>query len=742
MNASSPPRRGRRLVFLGLVGIFAVILSLFALVMPFVTSLADSELRIGEVSAQDILAPYAYTFESQILTEQKREEIVRQVPPVYSPADPGVARARLERLRAALAFISSIRADAYATLKQKQSDLATLEDIQLTQENAVNILALSDTRWQAVQQESIVVLEQVMRNTIRSEQIDTARYSMPALVNLSMSQTQAAIVVELSAAFVAANSFYNDQLTQAAIAEAHQSVTPVKRSFVAGEVIVQRGRAITAVDMEALQVYGLLRTSSPVQRILGAFVLLGVVILYFGMYLTRNPALATDLRALLVVTLLFATFLLAARLVIPGHTILPYVFPLTAYSLVLVTLFGVGMALTTTLPLAILATYGLPNALDLTIFFVLSSFFGVLVLRRAQRVTAFFWSGGIIALSGALVILAYRLPEPGSDWIGLTTLVGAAVLNGLASASISVLLQFLLAQAMGRTTALHLIELSRPDHPLLQFILRNAPGTYQHSLQVASLAEQAAERIGADTLLTRVGALYHDAGKAMNPGFFIENQIAGSLNPHQDLRPDASASTIIRHVNDGLELARKYRLPPSLQAFIAEHHGAMLTRYQYVRAIESAGGDASQVDENLFRYPGPRPQSRETALLMLADGCEARVRAERPKDEQELRALIRSVIDDRVKNRQLDDTGLTLRDLDNIVDSFTANLRGIYHPRIQYPTLEASATPPKAEGTPTGTVLPAPTTPSAELAPPIPSSNAASMDPLNAAPSSPPIKDS
>jgi putative nucleotidyltransferase with HDIG domain len=323
----------------------------------------------------------------------------------------------------------------------------------------------------------------------------------------------------------------------------------------------------------------------------------------------------------------------------------------------------------------------------------MGSLFGVLTLGRARRLTDFLWAGTVIALTGIAVILVYRLPLPTTDWIGLASLAGTSMFNGLASASLAVLLQFLLAQLLGMTTPMQLMELTRPDHPLLQLILREAPGTYQHCLQVANLAEQAADRIGADTLLTRVGALYHDAGKIVNPIYFIENQVPGMINPHDDLDPATSAATIIRHVPDGMELARKYRLPRRISDFISEHHGTMITRYQYVQAVTEAGGDEDQVDIEQFRYPGPRPQSRETAILMLADGSEARVRAEKPKEEEELRDLIKGVIENRMAIGQLDDTNLTLKDLSAILDSFTTTLRGIYHPRVKYPKLEKTANP-------------------------------------------------
>jgi membrane-associated HD superfamily phosphohydrolase len=171
----------------------------------------------------------------------------------------------------------------------------------------------------------------------------------------------------------------------------------------------------------------------------------------------------------------------------------------------------------------------------------------------------------------------------------------------------------------------------------------------------------------------------------MNPMFFVENQAQDQLNTHEDLAPHESAAAIIAHVNEGIMLAHKHRLPRRIDDFILEHHGTMITRYQYNQAVEAAGGDASNVDKEQFRYPGPRPHSRETALLMLADGSEARARAERPEDEEAIRNIVRSTIEIAHKQGQLDNTQLTLRDLSTITDVFVNILRGTHHPRISYP---------------------------------------------------------
>jgi hypothetical protein len=245
-------------------------------------------------------------------------------------------------------------------------------------------------------------------------------------------------------------------------------------------------------------------------------------------------------------------------------------------------------------------------------------------------------------------------------------------------------LLFLVGNLFDITTNLQLLDISRPDHPLLRELLLQAPGTYQHSLQVANLAEHAGERIGANTLLLRVGALYHDAGKSTQPKFFVENQ-GPDGNPHDRLDPEASARLIIQHTRDGLDLARKHRLPTRVRDLIVEHHGTLRTNYQYGLALNAAGGDPAKVDEKKFHYPGPRPRSKEAAILMLADGVEAKFRAVGPSTSEEIETLVREVVDDRLAQRQFDQTDLTLHDVEEIREAFADALRGRVHIRLRYP---------------------------------------------------------
>jgi len=662
------------------------IISYGALVLPEIVLPTAVPLQPGDVSPSDFQATKSLQYISEVRTEDARRAAENAIALVYAPPDPSIARGQIERLRATLQYIALVRNDENSTPEQKVSDIAALSDVQLKDETIARILELPAGRWDAIQQEALSVLEQVMRPTIRDQELEDIQRTIPSLVSLALNEEQAAIVAELVTAFVVPNSVYSEELTEAAKQAARESVEPIIQEYKAGEIIVLRGQIISAADFEALQQFGLIEETSPWQEYVGAGALVVMVAGFVNLYFSRRrlPFLF-EARSLILVALIFILFIVSARLIIPNRTVLPYAFPLAALGLLIATLFGVESGIVFSIALAILAPYNLPNALDLTPYYLLSSLTGVLVLGNARRVWTFFRAGMATAGAGIAMLIAFRFPFVQMDVIAILQLAGAAIFSGLAASSIALLLQYFLAQTLGLTTALQLIEISRPDFPLLQFFLRNAPGTYQHSLQVANLAEQAAEAIGADALLTRVGALFHDVGKALNPMFFVENQAQDQVNTHEDLAPVEAARAIISHVHDGVMLARKHRLPRRIDDFILEHHGTMLTRYQYNQAVKAAGDDASLVDKERFRYPGPSPRSRETALLMLADGSEARARAERPEDEEAIRNIVRSTIEVAEKQGQLDHTQLTLRDLSIITDVFVSILRGTHHPRISYP---------------------------------------------------------
>jgi len=321
------------------------------------------------------------------------------------------------------------------------------------------------------------------------------------------------------------------------------------------------------------------------------------------------------------------------------------------------------------------------GSLELAVYALVGGLIASLSLSKVERLSAFFWAGVYVALSNLAVILSFHLPQQDYDTVQLLTLAGFSLVNGGLSASLTVAGFYLLGTLFDITTSLQLMELARPTHPLLRQLLLKAPGTYHHSILVSNMAEEAAGRIGADALLARVGAYYHDVGKIIQPHFFVDNQVEG-VNVHERLDPRTSAQIIISHVEDGLDLAKKYGLPSKVRDFISQHHGTGLATYFYHQARESEGDEANEED---FRYSGPKPQTKETAIVMLADSCEAAVRAERPDSLEGVKELVRKITGGKMLDGQLDECDLTLHDLGEIRGAFVSILQGVFHPRIKYP---------------------------------------------------------
>lgn len=672
-----------KLVILIITGVFI----LFIILIPLGLRQTTIDINTGDVSPRDITAPQSISYVSDVLTKQAQEAAVDNTQPVYLPIDLTITRKQLQRLQNVLNFIENVISDSNSNQDEKISDLTALSDIRLKKDSIDLILSMDSLRWKTVKQETARVFEQIMRNPIKDYQVEKTKQEISSYISFSITEDQSNLIVNLIEPFITPNSIYSEEATLESQIKARSQITPITRTFVQGEKVIDNGKIITRADIEALEHLGLVTPQLRLQDIIAALSIVAICTAFTGLYFHRRKFSVTiDARSTLAISLLFIIFVLGAHLSIPGRVVIPYLFPIAAFGLTIASLFNVEIGLILSLIISIIATYSSNDSFDLGIYYSISSLCGVLILGRGYRIASFFWSGIVIGFAGSACIIAFRLTSNNIDLIGVSTLIGTSFLNGFASASIALILQFFFSQLLGLTTALRLLDLSRSDFPLQKFILFNAPGTYQHSLQVANLAERAAEAIGADALLVRVGAIYHDAGKALNPQYFIENQIPGSKNPHDHMDPAKSASVIIKHVSDGVKLAKKHRLPSRIQDFILEHHGTLLTRYQYARAVEKKG--ELKTDQNLFRYNGPKPRSKETAILMLADGCEAKARAELPKDEKELSQIIQKVIDYAIQDGQFSDTPLTFKDLNIICNTFTTTLINTHHPRILYPELD------------------------------------------------------
>ncbi len=690
---------------LGIIFAFGLIGTVVALSISSGESQSTLALQAGDVAGQDVLAPHELSYESFVLTDQAKAAAEQSVADIYDPPNSAIARLQLEELAASLDFISSVRSDEFATSEERLQELMAMKDLLLDQQEAQTLLNFSPSRWEAVRIESLAVLEQVMRGEIREDRVEDASRGVRTLISFGLAEEQAQVVEEFVTAFVTANALFNADDTAAARQEARDSVAPVTRSFAPGQTIIALGDPVSALDVEALEAFDLLKPPNRFQDLASLSLLVLVLGSAIALFAYRiHPEMLQNARISWVTSFLFVITSLGLGYAVSGQGVLPYFFPAATLPMLLAILVGPGMGVISAMALGALAGYLGVRGLEISLYFMLSGALGALAIGRAERLGVFAWSGIVASLAAVAVVLVFRIPDPAADTFEKAQVMGGAMITGILSAGLAFGVLLIIGSALRITTNIQLIELSRPDHPLLQLLLRTAPGTYQHSLQVANLAEQATRAIDGNGMLTRVGCLYHDVGKTERPQFFIENQLSGQ-NIHEQMDPATSASMIIAHVTDGQELARKHRLPKVVTDFILEHHGTMRTEYQYALALKAAGEDSDSVDPRDFTYPGPRPRSKETAILMLADGVEAKIRAEMPEDETSLDEAVAWVIEDRLAKKQLARTDLTLKNLDTIRRSFVKTLRSVYHPRIRYPEApeaDASETalPAEAEVTP------------------------------------------
>lgn len=470
------------------------------------------------------------------------------------------------------------------------------------------------------------------------------------------------------------------------LAERNISLTQGKVS--AGEVIVERDQLITAdikqklISFERAQAS---RTGSRLlwKRLLGELLLTlsTFAILFLYLFMVRRR-IFDDNRQVLLIALLFSGIIGLFALAIRTPFISIYAVPVAMVSVLLTVMFDSRVGLFGTLTLSLIGGLLLGYNFEFTFATLFAGTLGVFSVRDIRNRGQFFASSGIVFLGYVIAL--------GATWlfIGRSISMFGPELLWIAINSFLLILAYPLLWIFERsfdiTTDLTLLELSDSNRPLLKELSLRAPGTFNHSLQVANLAEAAAAAIGANALLTRVGALYHDIGKMLKPEYYIENQ-RPEVNPHTQLKPRMSALIIASHVKEGLEMGRQYRLPKRVLDFIPMHHGTSRIEFFYRKALVEHKEDDPPLLDAEFRYPGPKPNAKEAGILMLADGVEAASRSLSEPSHKRLESLIDMIFQQRVDDDQLDDASLTFRDLKQIKETFLSLLMGIYHIRVKYP---------------------------------------------------------
>ncbi|GIK74615.1 MAG: phosphohydrolase [Chloroflexota bacterium] len=673
--------------FLMLISLGIVLIALLAWQLPYGSRLL---LQPDQIAPFTVVAPQQITFESQVLTDRARERAAAQVAEQYDFEEATVRQQQVAVAREVMAQIGEIRQHADDTIAQRTNDLMAIEALELDAETAVQILSLTDEQWAQVAREVPIALDRAMRTEIRESTINQARRTVPGFISSFLDDASSDVTIQLVRNLIRPNSFPNPERTEALRNEARANVSPVYVTLIEGETVIRSGDRATAEQAEKLAILSRLQSEWDFWTLARSTVFVLLVLSITIAALARvQRALLSSPRELALLLILTVIWLLAAKAMIVNHPWLPFLLPMAAYGILVSVFCKVRVAQILITMFALVLLYMLPTNAAMVIYHTLGSMAAILIVGRAERLNSFLWAGLAVAGINLAVMVAMFAPFRNYSSTMIVEMLLVIAIDGALTAAISLVGYFVLGNLFGITTPLQLTELSRPTHPLLRQVLLKASGTYHHTILVSNLAERAAAAIGADALLVRVGAYYHDIGKTVRPYFFAENIMDGS-SPHEKLDPLTSAQIIISHVKDGLDLARKYNLPDRIQDFIREHHGRSLVKYFYLMAQRQNEDDAP-ISEEDFRYPGPNPRSRETAILMLADTCEAAVRAMRPASREELELLVNRLIDERVANGELDESDLTFKELQIVKDIFLQVLQGVHHPRIKYPDNASAA---------------------------------------------------
>jgi putative nucleotidyltransferase with HDIG domain len=687
-------------------------LGAFALVAPIIPD--NGQLSEGSTAPQTLVAQRSATYESEVLTELAREEDAAEIAPVMQELDRAVRADQLRELDSLLAEIRAIRGRG-AGLQEQLDELNGLELAgPLSSAGRTALIELSPPDFSEVELTARNGLGALLEQRIEQPAPDAGSAPSQEDVKVEayvsdlpedqLTETQVSALQDLLDAFVVPNVRIDEARTEAARQQARDQVQPQLQTYTRGQVIAGEGAQLGAAEIEALQQTGYLQGGFDGYRLAAAAILaLGFGLLLGLFTYLLQPFPAAPVRRMFVTTVAILAALVAVRAVLPNvlpdqeRLFLAYATPVAVAAMVTACLadlpFAAIVAILTGLFASVVGASatelagadftGSLEAFELALAYAVTGLVGATTVHRADRLSRFAFSAVTVALALGAVLSAFWLVSEPRDtghlpWIGL-----AAVTNGILSSVITVGFFVILSLAFGVTTRLQLMELAQSDHPLLRRLQDEAPGTYHHSMMVGTLAERAAATIGADALVARVGAYYHDIGKLAQPGYYIENMLDGNPSPHDAMRPEESARYIRDHVTNGLEIARKYRLPGIVRDFIPEHHGTRLVTFFYRRAAQQGG----EVDPAPYRYRGPRPHSKESAIVMLADSCEALVRASQQDDRARTRLdeLVDSVFAERLAEGQLDDCDITMREIQQVATSFKTTLRAVYHPRIEYP---------------------------------------------------------
>ena len=637
-------------------------------------------LSVGQVSDRDVIAPRTVSFVDEPRTKKLEAEVLAGVANVYD-LDTAAAVTAEDEVGRIFRAVRTVQADKSLKTPEEKADKLKGLMTGIMPEKTIRLLPLlGQAELDQIEEHARNILRKYLYRGIRDEELENIRRQATIDIDkLGFGETGVQVLVDVIQPHLRPNFVLNHRETELRRQAALRKMEPIRITVKNGQIVVRRGDVVTDEQVQMMMELGLHRTDTGIVRVLGlalyVLLIMGALLLSLQRFF---PAVFADDRRLLLIGLVIILTLTIGRI---GHLYSDFASPVAVGSLLTAILINPTAAMMLSTITALF--FGIITEQNLRVFSVvlLGSFAGVFCLAKSGRQYSLVRAGLLVALANvATIVTTGLIEEIGYRQILSDSLLGAV--GGVGSAILAIGLLPYLEQAFRITTSEKLLNLARPNHPLLQRLLLEAPGTYYHSILVGNLAETAADQIGADPVLSRVGAYYHDVGKIQRPYFFVENQV-NIDNPHAKLSPSLSTMIITSHIRDGLEFCREYKLPEVIADVVGQHHGTSLVSYFYKQAAEGEHGEC--IIEEDFRYEGPKPQTREAALIMLADGCEAAVRAIGKPNVTRIENTVRRIINERLRDGQLNECDLTLRDLNIIGDIFIRVLCSTCHSRVEYP---------------------------------------------------------
>ncbi|WP_230199734.1 HD family phosphohydrolase [Bacillus andreraoultii] len=685
----------------------------FVLFFAMYSNVKPVKLNIEKFSIAEKTIRSPITIEDEEQTEKKRTEMLAQVKPQYILKQE-YAQNRVDLISSI--FNSAIdlqnevvknelekeingeqssetnhlvtESDKIAWIKEKLTKVVINDLSESTIKALVNN---SKTDLSIAKDAAVTAVNKVMTGRISASDVENAKKKVEDEIRyISLPQDLKAATIELGRYAIIQNEYYDPEATEELRQQAVENVEPVR--ILQGQIIVEEGQLIDQEIYRQLELLGLLDQDVPLMPLIGLILFVVVLMfLVFSYFNSKNDKKKQKEFLIFSVVLIISLIFMKGISLIPiDHLDLAFIFPAAMCSMLLKILLNDRLGFIGTVILAASGalifntqTSGTFN-LIISLYILFSGLSGLLFLTNQNHRSKIFQAGLFVSLINAILVIAF-LFIPNSRF-SITQYIIYGLLgigSGVGSAIFTIGLLPFFEAGFGILSMMKLVELSNPNHPLLKKILTEAPGTYHHSVMVANLSDSACEAIGANGLLARVASYYHDIGKMRRPNFFIENQM-NMDNPHDRLSPETSRDIIIAHATDGANILQSYKMPKEIVDVALQHHGTSFLKFFYYKAKE-LGQDVTEDD---FRYPGPKPQTKEIAVISIADSVEAAVRSMSKPNMEKIESLVKNIIKDKLNDGQFSDCDLTFKELTIIERTLCETLHGIFHNRIEYPELK------------------------------------------------------